>query len=274
MKKILAIAMTILICFSITQSSFALENKKYKAEEYMYKVSLYVGNSDTLNNTSDISNFKIFGNPIFIKGDHFTLPQNLIFGKYNKLQYQNGAKLESMDNPLVLVDYPPATIIQGGNEETINYYFGNTTTLAKIIEAVAKQENKTKEALITDMQFTINGVKKRVHPNQILPIKSNGSYQNRVPWVIVYEPITITHIDDKSLAFTATEYAMASEIGYFDYKEKGLENLMFREIPSSTCLKDTKLGCKAVVPGEKWTIDEIKTNGGWFLKYFEINNMQ
>lgn len=48
----------------------------------------------------------------------------------------------------------------------------------------------------------------------------NGQYQNEVPWLVVYEPVVKTYLKERTtvLAFTATEYAMAQKLGYFNFK--------------------------------------------------------
>ena len=65
------------------------------------------------------------------------------------------------------------------------------------------------------MTFTIEGESKRLPPEEVLPIKKDGIYKNKVPWVIIYEPVIISYLKDRTtiLAFTATEYALAQKLG-------------------------------------------------------------
>ncbi len=80
-----------------------------------------------------------------------------------------------------------------------------------MLNAFADQKGTTREGLISNIQFTINNKTDYYPPEEILPVKLNGQYQNKVTWLIVYEPVIITYTKPNSsgyrqpIAFTATE---------------------------------------------------------------------
>lgn len=205
-------------------TSNALEGKGfYRGSEYMYKVSVYVGLSDQADKKTSLSSeWRMLGSrPIYVKPSNFSMPSSVFYGIESKVGYQNGNALSSNNNPKILVDSPPPIpITHGGNINTVKSYFGDTATLNYFIDAFASQKGNSREGLVQNISFTIEGETKRYPAEEILPIKVNDKYQNKVPWLIVYEPVIISYLKDRSttLAFTATEYALAQKLGYFNFR--------------------------------------------------------
>jgi len=154
----------------------------YRSSEYMYKVSVYVGLADNVDMNSDISNFKMIGkDPVYVKPSTFTLPNNTIGSRGNKIDYKKGEGLSNIVlNQNVIIDNPPPIpITNGGNINAVKSYFGDTRTLNGLLDAFADQLGTSKEELVSNINFTIDGETKNVSPNEILPTKSNGKYNNK-----------------------------------------------------------------------------------------------
>ncbi|SKC79968.1 hypothetical protein [Maledivibacter halophilus] len=255
----------------------------YRGSEYMYKVSVFVGLSDNADKYSSLdSNFMMIGNsPIYIKPSHFTLPSNVIGTVNSKVDYLNGATL----TPSVITEYitdnpPPIPITNGGNINSVKSYFGDTATLNTLINNFAEQKGISREELVSNIKFTIEGVTKKYQPNEILPIKVDGKYQNKVPWVIIYEPVTIAYLKDRQtkLAFTATEYALAQKLGYFDFKYgkdgQYIAAMTHSDLPNSIILEESWFGypvVSALPDGVKWNEDRIINGGGWGMRMLKAN---
>lgn len=255
----------------------------YRGSEYMYKVSVFVGLSDNADKYSSLdSNFKMIGNsPVYIKPAHFTLPNNVIGTVNSKVDYLNGAALR----PSVITEYitdnpPPIPITNGGNINSVKSYFGDTATLNTLINNFAEQKCTTREGLVSNINFTIEGVTKKYPPNEILPIKVDGKYQNKVPWVIIYEPVIISYLKDRQtiLAFTATEYALAQKLGYFNFKYGAtgqyIAAMTHSDLPNSIILEESWFGypvVSALPDGVKWNEDRIISGGGWGMRMLKAN---
>ncbi|WP_129721363.1 hypothetical protein [Xylanivirga thermophila] len=252
----------------------------YRGGEWMYKVSVYVGLSDRANTHTSLSGYKMIGSaPIFIKPSSFALPSGVIFGKHSKVDYLKGAGLESNDNPKIVTDNPPPPpITNGGKISAVKSYFGDTLTLKMLLTGFAEQKGTTREGLIRNIKFTIDGKKGKKDPKDILPIKgADGKYQNKVPWVIIYEPVTIAYLKDKQtkLAFTATEYALAQKMGLFNFFYSGddaqyIAGMTHANLPNSIVLEQDWFGFTAYPPSPpkvKWDNNRIIQGGGWGMRF-------
>lgn len=133
-------------------TSNALDGKGfYRGSEYLYKVSVYVGLSDTADKNSDLgTEWRMVGaNPIFVKPSNFTMPSGVFLGSGSKVDYQNGDSLASNKSPIILTDTPPPIpITHGGNINDIKSYFGDTKTLIGIIDVFADQKGTSREGLV------------------------------------------------------------------------------------------------------------------------------
>jgi len=263
----------------------ALDGKGfYRSSEYMYKVSVYVGNSDDSNEHGVLSRdwYRLGKKPIYLKPSSFTLPQNTIGALASKIDYLNGASLNPVNIDLYLTDNPPSIpITHGGNIEAVKSYFGDTWTLDMLINNFASQMGTTREGLIGNMTFTIEDDTKTYTPEDILPTKVDGKYQNKVPWLIIYEPVIITYLKDRTtiLAFTATEYALAQKLGYFNFKSGAdgqyVGGMTHSNLPNSIFLQESWFGypITAAYPnGVYWSDDRIIQGGGWGMRMLRPNS--
>jgi len=131
----------------------ALDGKGfYRSSEYMYKVSVYVGNSDDSNEYGVLSRdwYRLGKKPIYLKPSSFTLPQNTIGALASKVDHLNGAPFKPVNIDLYLTDSPPPIpITHGGNIEAVKSYFGDTWTLDMLINNFASQMGTTREGILS-----------------------------------------------------------------------------------------------------------------------------
>ncbi len=260
--------------------SNALKNKGYyRTNEFMYKVSLYVALSDTVNEYSSInSSYKMIGNePLYIKPTSFSLPANLVATTNNKIDYLNGKVITNKYLNTCLSDknVPAIPITNYGRLSKVKSYFGDTNTLAYLIDEFAKQKGTTAQGLVSNMEFTIDGVKGMQNPSDILPLSINGVYTNKVCWLVVYEPVTILYLKPDSngyrqpIAYTATEYALDQRDGYFDFfwgsNGQFVAGMTHSDLPNSIVLEESWVGLQAYAPlpdGTYWSNDRSILGGG------------
>lgn len=263
----------------------ALDNKGfYRYSEYMYKVSVYVGKSDVADENTSLNDWKMIGsNPIYIKPASFTLPTNVLGSSGSKVDYLSGQSLQPINISQVLTDNPPPIpITNGGNINSVKSYFGDTNTLNALIDSIAFQQGTSRESLVSSISFTIQGETKQYPSEEIFPIKVNGQYQNKVPWLIIYEPVVITYLKDKAtiLAFTATEYALAQKLGYFNFKSgtdgQYVGGMTHSDLPNSIFLENSWFGypvTSAYPDGVYWSDDRIISGGGWGMRMLRPNSI-
>ncbi len=257
----------------------------YNKSEYMYKVSVYVGVSDKADTSSSLNtNWKRIGSkPLYVRTSSFSPKSNTLYGNKNKVTYQKEQLISVDYNPYIIVDNPPPPpITSGGNISSVKSYFGDTSSLNSFIDAFASQEGKSREALVENIPFTIAGETKHFPANEILPIKVDGRYQNKVPWLIVYEPVIISYLKDgvTTLAFTATEYALAQELGFFNFKGgtdgQYISAMTHSTLPNSIFLEESWFGypvTPALADGVHWSNSRIIAGGGWGMRMLKANAM-
>ena len=266
------------------------ERGYYRSSEYMYKVSVFVGLRDDVDTNNDISDFRMIGNaPIYVKPNTFTLPSNTIGSRGNKIDYKNGEGLSNIVlNQNVITDNPPPIpITNGGNINSVKSYFGDTGTLNILINAFADQVGTSKEGLVNNINFTIDGETRTVSPDEILPVKVDGEYQNKVVWLILYEPVIITYLkpdingNRMVLAFTSTEYAIAQKNGYFDFfwgdDGQHMSGMTHSDLPNAVFLEESWVGVPAIggLPdGVYWSDDRIISGGGIGMRMLKANGTQ
>ncbi len=255
----------------------------YRGSEYMYKVSVYVGLSDQADQNTDLdSEWKMIGTkPIYVKPSNFTMPSGVFYGSDNKVNYQLGSALTPNSGPMITTDNPPPIpITNGGNINSVKSYFGDTATLNYFIDVFASQKGTTREGLVESIVFNINGESKNYPAEEILPIKVDGEYQNKVPWLIVYEPVIISYLKDGTtvLAFTATEYALAQKLGYFNFRGGSdgqyISGMTHSDLPNSIFLEESWFGfpvTSALPDNVYWDLDRIIAGGGWGMRLLRAN---
>lgn len=298
MKKIL-ISFFIICMLFLTVTVFAIDNADsgngnthnalkgkgfYRSSEYMYKVSIYVGLTDNTDMNDNINDFGLIGNEsIYIKPNTFTLPNNTYGTPYNKMDYVQGTSLSSIKINDYLVDAPPPIpITNGDNLNSVKSYFGDTSTLNYMIDNIAEKQGTSREGLIRNITFTIDDKTGFYAPEEILPVKINGQYQNKVAWLIVYEPVIITYTKPNSkgyrqpIAFTATEYALSQKLGYFNWfwgnTGQYVAGMTHSDLPNSIVLEDSWIGIPVTKPladSVYWSDDRIINGGGIGMRMLE-----
>ncbi len=263
----------------------ALENKGfYRTSEYMYKVSVFVGLSDDTDEFSSLSGqwHELGSNSIYVKPSTFSIPEGTVGSAGSKIDYLNGESLSPIEFTQFLTDDPPPIpITHGGNIEAVKSYFGDTGTLNMLINEYAIKQGTTREGLISSIEFDIDGETVLGEPDRILPEKVDEEYQNEVAWLVVYEPVVLTHLKDGEtvLAFTATEYALAQKLGYFNFRggDDGqyVSGMTHSDLPNSIFLEESWFGypvTTALADNVYWDLDRIIQGGGWGMRILRPNS--
>lgn len=254
----------------------------YRDSEYMYKISIYVAKSDQTDEDSNLKNdwYRI-GSPMYVQPSTFILSSAAIGGGGNKTDYQSGTSLSpTRIKDTFISNPPPIPIVNYGNINAVKSYFGDTNTLNAFIDAIADQSGKTRTTLVSGLNFTINGVSGKQSPEDILPIKINGEYGNRVSWLIIYEPVVIAYLKDRTtvLAFTATEFALAQKLGYFDFffgpAGQYIAGVTHSDLPNGVFLEESWFNypvVSALPDGTYWNNDRMIAGGGWGMRMLGNN---
>lgn len=253
----------------------------YSNGQFMWKVSLYVGNYDHLTTASSLSNFYLVGNQsVYIKPSSCTAYSSAKYGAYNKVQYLNGYSLALNSTPTIMPDTicpVPPVAYTSGNIDTVKAYFGNTSTMINILSTLATANGTSNYGLVSGLSFTISGVTKSGWSAEyLLP---SSSMSNRVPWVIIYEPIVIGFLRDGSkVAFTATEYALAQINGWYNFCNRAdntaltpqyLQALTRNVLPASVKLEESWFGYGTYnsYTNEIWSDMSVVYYGGWGMRF-------
>lgn len=296
LKRILSILLlmaTLLSAFSIT--AFADDNATggdgtthgasdgygwYNTNEFMWKVTLFVGKSDQATKQSSLTNDFYRIGTVIMKRPGCTFNSNCVFGNATKIDYYGGTTMSLISNPSVVVDdanVPKIPITHNGNIDTVKSYFGSTGTMNVILNGIAQKSGTTQYGLVKNKTFTIGGVTKSGWSSEyLLP----SGTTNRVPWVIVYEPIVKMHLKDgvNTVAFTATEYVISAEYGWYDWYQSGgkgqnVSIVPYRHLPTSVQLEESWFGYP-VYPTRndsyKWSVEEVIKGGGWGMRWLPI----
>ncbi len=252
----------------------------YNYNEYLYKVSLYVGKSDTVSKQSSLLNDFYRIGTVIVKKTGWTVSESVMFGSSTKAEYYSGTPMTQLENPLIISDAncPPIPIVTLGDIDIVKQYFGSTGTMNTLLNAVAAREGTTAYGLLNNKTFTIGGTTKTGwQAEYLLP---NGT-ANRVPWVIVYEPMVVLHLKDRvnMVAFTATEFAIAYENGWYDWyynygQGQAVQSLTFKHLPSSIQLEESWFGYPVYPTYDDthiWPTQDIIKGGGWGMRWLGAN---
>lgn len=261
----------------------------YAPREHLWKISLYVGKKDISNKSSNLINdYYLVGNThIYLKNTDWRTAKGTKYGAYNKVQYYDGTRMSYHTSyPIIITDTncPKVPVACEGNISTVRTYFGSTGTLNTFLNAIAAETGTSKAGLVSNLTFAIAGQSKKWDSSYILPNVVNGKLQNRVPWVIIYEPVVVARLKDKTtrLAFTATEYAISQKNGWYNYFGTGpnaqkISKLTHQHLPTSTQLEYSWFGYpKYAVTNDSivWNDDDIIKGGGWGMRYLDAQNIQ
>lgn len=295
MKRILSILLlmaTLLSAFSIT--ALADDNATggdgtthdasdgygwYNTNEFLWKVTLFVGKSDQVTKQSSLTNDFYRIGTVIMKRPGCTFNSSCVFGNATKVDYYGGTSLSLVTNPYYIDDanVPRIPITHDGNIDTVKSYFGSTGTMNTILNGLAGNQGTTQYGLVKNKTFTIGGVTKSGWSSDyLLP----SGTTNRIPWVIVYEPIVKMHLKDRvnTVAFTATEYVISAEYGWYDWYKSGGKGqnvgiVPYRHLPSSVQLEESWFGYP-VYPTRndsyKWSVEEVIKGGGWGMRWLPI----
>ena len=255
----------------------------YNSYQYLYKVTLFVGKTDTANKQSSLTNDFYRIGTVIVKKSGWSVSSKVVFGNATKIDYYGGIQMTRLQNPYIISDAncPKIPICCGGDIDLVKQYFGSTGTMNTLLNAIASKQGCEAYDLLKTKTFTINGVKKSGwESSSLLP---NGT-SNKVPWVIVYEPMILMHLKDKvnMVAFTATEYAIAQQNGWYDWRYSKGEGqnvaiLPERHLPSSIQLEESWFGYPVYPVHDdsyKWAYADIVKGGGWGMRWLgaAVNN--
>ena len=248
----------------------------YNSYQYMYKVTVYAGRSGGAGKQSSLTgDFHRIGT-VIMKKSGWTVGSSVLFGSGAKPDYYSGSPMTVWDSPLILSDpgCPKIPVVCGGDIDAVKQYFGSTGTLRTVLNALASRRGCSAYGLLRDLEFEIEGVKKRGWPEEYL---MPDGINNRIPWLIIYEPVMLLHLKDKTscVAFTATEFAVAALNGWYDWqysrgKGQAVASLTDRHMPSSVQLEESWFGYP-VYPvredGFRWNYTDVIKGGGWGMRW-------
>lgn len=251
----------------------------YNTNEFLWKVTLFVGKSDQVTKQSSLTNDFYRIGTVIMKRPGCTFNSSCVFGNATKVDYYGGTSLSLVTNPYYIDDanVPRIPITHDGNIDTVKSYFGSTGTMNTILNGLAGNQGTTQYGLVKNKTFTIGGVTKSGWSSDyLLP----SGTTNRIPWVIVYEPIVKMHLKDRvnTVAFTATEYVISAEYGWYDWyksvgKGQNVGIVPYRHLPSSVQLEESWFGYP-VYPTRndsyKWSVEEVIKGGGWGMRWLPI----
>ncbi len=252
----------------------------YNSYQYLYKVTLLVGKRDTVSKQSSLANDFYRIGTVIVKKTGWSVSSAVMFGSGTKMDYYGGTPMTRLQNPYIISDANcPAVPIccKGGDLDIVKQYFGSTGTMTTLLNAIAAKAGTNAYGLLRNRTFTINGTTKSGWSEaDLMP---NG-ISNKVPWVIIYEPMILMHLKDKvnQVAFTATEYAIAQQNGWYDWRYSGgngqnVAILPERHLPSSIQLEESWFGYP-VYPvrsdNYRWPYEDIVKGGGWGMRWLGV----
>ena len=249
----------------------------YNGYQYLWKVTLFVGKSDQASKQDNLKeDFHRIGT-VVMKKTGWTVSSSVKFANGTKVDYYDGTAMAMDTKPYIISDKNcPAVPIacDGGDIDTVKAYFGSTGTLSTVLNGIADDKGTTKEALLSELSFTIGGRTKKGWDYEY--VDPNGT-SNRVPWVIVYEPMILLNLKDKvtKLAFTATEFALCELNGWYDWDRSGgsgqsVNILTDRHLPTSVQLEESWFGYPVydvTDDSQKWKYEDVVKGGGWGMRW-------
>ena len=296
MKRIISVLLliaTLLSAFSIT--AFANDDNAqsgdgdlgdatqgsawYNPSQYLWKVTLFVGKSDQSSKQSSLTEDFYRIGTVIIKKNDWTVSSSTKFGSGTKVDYYAGAEMTMDTKPKIISDAncPRIPVACAGNLNVVKSYFGSTGTMSTVLNSIADDKGTTKEEMLSALRFTIGGQTKSgwdyeyVDPN---------ATTNRVPWVIVYEPMVIMNLKDKvtKLAFTATEFALCEINGWYDFnwsngKGQNCYSIVEKHLPTSVQLEESWFGYPVYAVTDdtvRWKHEDIVKGGGWGMRWLDI----
>jgi len=251
----------------------------YKGKHYLWKVTLFVGKSDQVSRQDSLTeDFHRIGT-VVMKKTGWTVSSSTKFGSGTKVDYYDGVAMTMDTTPYIISDAncPAIPIASGGDIETVKAYFGSTGTMSTILNGIADDKDTTKEEMLSQLPFTIGG---RTKSGWSYDYIDPNATTNRVPWVIVYEPMVVLNLKDKvtKLAFTATEFSLCEINGWYDWNKSGgsgqnCSSLPERYLPTSVQLEESWFGYPVygITDGNhRWKHPDVVKGGGWGMRWLPV----
>lgn len=297
----------------------------YSPYAQMWKISVYVAKKDTVTNSSEYSltdDYYKFGETFWLYGDDMGVEQVIDYGikpekiyleLHNKEEYVNqGAKFIQAKYPDIKgrVFKGSENGFSGSDKVPLvhNFPYGTDSTAAikaffddnratsdNFVRLAAKAKGSTPEALLGEMEFTINGERKTGWNLNMVDIRTNVNagrteHTSCVSWVFMYEPVIIINGTDITGYFhgvTATGMAAAMKQGVYNWCSSSSQftsafksgasfagqtpsvswglgtTFPLSRMPNSIFLAEDWLGYRS---GAYWTSWNGKTNGEWYVE--------
>lgn len=296
MKRIISVLLliaTLLSAFSIT--AFASDDNAqsgdgdlgdatqgsawYNPSQYLWKVTLFVGKSDQASKQSSLTEDFYRIGTVIIKKNDWTVPSSAKFGNGTKVDYYAGAEVTMDTTPKIISDAncPRIPVACAGNLNVVKSYFGSTGTMSTVLNAIADDNGTTKEEMLSAFSFAIGGRTKLGWDYEYI---APNATTNRVPWVIVYEPMIILNLKDKvtKLAFTATEFALCEINSWYDFnwsngKGQNCASVIEKHLPTSVQLEENWFGYPVYAVTDdtvRWKHEDIVKGGGWGMRWLDV----
>ena len=248
----------------------------YNSYQYLWKVTLFVGKSDQASKQGSLTqDFHRIGT-VIMKKTGWTVPSSAKFGNGMKVDYYAGKAMGMDTSPYIISDAncPAVPVACDGDIETVKAYFGSTGTLSTVLNGIAADKGTSKEAILSALSFTIGGSTKTGWAYEYV---APNATTNRVPWVIVYEPMVLLYLKDKvtQLAFTATEFALCEINGWYDFnygdgKGENCPTIIEKHLPTSVQLEESWFGYPVYAvtnDSTRWKHTDIVKGGGWGMRW-------
>lgn len=260
----------------------------YNPWECLWKVSVYVGKSDTANKNSSLLNdyYLVGGTSIYVKKSDWSVSGRTRFGASNKVQYYNGTNLSYRTSSPKIISQSGAPLVPiacGDTVSKVKSYFGDTNTLNMVLNALADANGTSQAGLVSDLTFTLKGSTQKWEPAYILPKVTDGKLKNGVPWVIAYEPVVVARLKDEvtQLGFTATEFALAQSYGWYNFRNSGknsqqIGKLTHQHLPTSVQLEYSWFGYpvfNVTNDSIEWPNNDIIKGGGWGMRFLDAQDV-
>ena len=294
MKRIIAVFLliaTMLSAFSVTAFASGDDNASsgngetgdawedsawYNSYQYLWKVTVFVGKSDQASKQDSLTDDFYRIGTVIIKKTGWSVPSSVKFGNGIKVDYYNGMSMGRDPSPYIISDKncPAVPIACDGNLDEVKAYFGSTGTMSTVLNGIAEDNDTIKEEMLTSLTFTIGGQTSSGWDYEYL---DPNAETNRVPWVIVYEPMVILNLRDNvtQLAFTATEFALCEINGWYDFNwgdghGQNCPSIVEKHLPTSVQLEESWFGYpvyEITDDSTRWKHEDIVKGGGWGMRW-------
>ena len=248
----------------------------YNSYQYLWKVTVFVGKSDQASKQDSLTEDFYRIGTVIMKKTGWSVPSSAKFGNGIKVDYYDGMTLGMDTSPYIISDKncPAVPIACDGDIDKVKSYFGSTGTMSTVLNGIADDNDTTKEEMLSKLIFTIGG---RTKSGWDYEYVDPNAETNRVPWVIVYEPMVMLNLKDKTtkLAFTATEFALTEIYGWYDYNWGGgngqnCPSIVEKHLPTSVQLEESWFGYPVYAVTDdstKWKHEDIVKGGGWGMRW-------